>query len=92
MSFSVLKDFFFFFFGVYLVMLSIIFFFFLSGNEFFYCHVSYDLMASCPCSADYLIRCIQSDLCIRKGEKIIPAELEELQGRSFTFIFAHDHR
>lgn len=66
MSFSVLKDFFFFF-GVYLVMLSIIFFF-LSGNEFFYCHVSYDLMASCPC-ADYLIRCIQSDLCIRKGGK-----------------------
>lgn len=49
------------------------------------------LMASCPC-ADYLIRCIQSDLCVRKGEKIIPAELEELQSRSFTFIFAHDHR
>lgn len=58
MSFSVLKDFFF----LAFILLSIIFFF-LSGNEFFYCHVFYDLMACCPC-ADYLIRCIRSDLCI----------------------------
>lgn len=69
MSFSVLKDFFFFFFWRLSCYVEYHFFFFLSGNEFFYCHVSYDLMASCPCSADYLIRCIQSDLCIRKGGK-----------------------
>lgn len=62
MSFSVLKEFFFFF----LLRLSCYVeyhFFFISGNEFFYCHVFYDSMASCPC-ADYLIHCIRSDLCI----------------------------
>lgn len=73
-------------------MLSIIFFFFyLEMNSFIVTSpmIWWLLVPAVPIILYVAYNLIYA---LERGEKIIPAELEELHSRSFTFIFAHDHR